>query len=295
MKSSKPYLIVAALVLLAIILLSSKLIAWGIGVLAAALIILGIQQLIKLNVKVTLFEDNVKNLDERNNTLLDHNKKLTQENNFLKERHFQITQIKSILELNLFEIDTKFKRSICNQETINYKDVKYFGSLSVSLKAKYGIDCKELRFKYDQENDVLKVANINPKFLSFGNRKMEWDFFEIYEYRGQNILADRQWMTSDDLYKDATALKEKYRVETENSLEKGPEEFAWIYTPIRQNIESAIRILFKGVCPNIEIAEESDDSFIPLEKLSFDIISGPKILDEHHEKGIVLPAKKVSD
>jgi len=284
MKSIKPYLIVTALVLLAIILLSSKLIAWGIGVLAAALIILGIQQLIKLNVKVTLFEDNIKNLDERNNTLLDQNKKLAQENNFLKERHFQITQIKSILELNLFEIDTKFKRSICSREIINNKDVKYFGSLNVSLKAKYGIDCKDLRFKYDQENDVLKVANINPKFLSFGNRKLDWDFFEIYEYRGQNILADKQWMTSDDLFKDAAALKEKYRVETENSLEKGPEEFAWIYSPIRQNIESAIRIMFRGVCPNIEIAEESDTSFIPLEKLSFDNISDQKILEEHPEK-----------
>jgi len=284
MRSIKPYLIVAALVLLAIILLSSKLIAWGIGVLAAALIILGIQQLIKLNVKVTLFEDNIKNLDERNNTLLDQNKKLAQENNFLKERHFQITQIKSILELNLFEIDTKFKRSICSREIINNKDVKYFGSLNVSLKAKYGIDCKDLRFKYDQENDVLKVANINPKFLSFGNRKLDWDFFEIYEYRGQNILADKQWMTSDDLFKDAAALKEKYRVETENSLEKGPEEFAWIYSPIRQNIESAIRIMFRGVCPNIEIAEESDTSFIPLEKLSFDNISDQKILEEHPEK-----------
>jgi len=284
MKSIKPYLIVTALVLLAIILLSSKLIAWGIGVLAAALIILGIQQLIKLNVKVTLFEDNIKNLDERNNTLLDQNKKLAQENNFLKERHFQITQIKSILELNLFEIDTKFKRSICSREIINNKDVKYFGSLNVSLKAKYGIDCKDLRFKYDQENDVLKVANINPKFLSFGNRKLDWDFFEIYEYRGQNILADKQWMTSDDLFKDAAALKEKYRVETENSLEKGPEEFAWIYSPIRQNIESAIRIMFRGVCPNIEITEESDTSFIPLEKLSFDNISDQKILEEHPEK-----------
>lgn len=283
MKKIKPYLIVALLVIFSIILLSSKLVIWGIGVLAAALIILGIQQLINLNVKVSLFEGNIKNLDEKNNELQALNKKLAEENSFLKERHFQITQIRSILELNLFEIDTKFTRSVSNQEKLNDRDIKYFGSLSVSLKAKYGIDCKELRFKYDQENNVLTVANINPKFLSFGNRKLEWDFFEIYEYRGQNILADKQWMTSDALYKYADTLKEKYRVSTEKSLESGPEEFSWIYDPIKQNVESAIRVLFKGLCPNIEIAEEADNSFIQLEKLSFDTPSGQKKITEHKE------------
>jgi hypothetical protein len=267
-KILKPYLIVLLLFVLAVILISSKLVLWGLGVLAAALVILGIQQLINLNVKLSLFENNIKNLDEKNNELLLRNKKLAEENNFLKERHFHITQIKSILELNLFEIDAKFRRSINNQEKVKNKDVKYFGSLSISLKAKYGIDCKELRFKYDKQNDILTVANINPKFLSFGNRKLEWDFFEIYEFRGQNILAEKQWMTSENLYKYADTLKEQYRVETEKALEQGPEEFAWIYKPIRQNVENVIKVLFKGLCNNIEIIDEADSTFIQLEKLS---------------------------
>jgi hypothetical protein len=284
MKAIKPYLLFALLILLSIILLSSKLIIWGIGILAAALIILGIQQLIKLNVKVSLFEDKIIKLDEKNNELQIQNKKLVEENSFLKERHFQITQIKSILELNLFEIDTKFTRSISNQEKINNKNIKYFGSLSISLKAKYGIDCKELRFKYDKDNNVLAVANINPKFLSFGNRKLEWDFFEIYEFRGQNILADRKWMTSDDLFKYADNLKEKYRVSVENSLETGPEEFTWIYTPIKQNVESVIKILFRGLCENIEIVDKADNSFVQLEKLSFETPLEPNKLEGHHKQ-----------
>lgn len=267
-KIIKPYLIVGFLVVLSVILISSKLVLWGLGVLAAALIILGIQQLISLNVKLSLFENNIKNLDEKNTELQSLNKRLIEENTFLKERHFHITQIRSILELNLFEIDTKFTRSINNQEKLKNKNIKYFGSLSISLKAKYGIDCKELRFKYDQDKDVLTVANINPKFLSFGNRKLEWDFFEIYEFRGQNILAEKQWMTSESLYKYADTLKEQYRVETEKALDQGPEEFAWIYKPIKQNVESVIRVLFQGLCPNIEITEYADDSFIELDKLS---------------------------
>jgi len=44
MKTIKPYLIVTILVLLAIIMISNKLIFWGIGVLAAALIILGVSR-----------------------------------------------------------------------------------------------------------------------------------------------------------------------------------------------------------------------------------------------------------
>jgi len=283
MKSNKSYLIVGFLVLVSITLLLSNIIVWGIWVLAAALVILGIQQLIRLNVKVSLFEGDMKNLGEKNNELQLQNKKLLEENSLLKERHFQITQIKSILELNLFEIDTKFTRSVSNQEVIEDKNIKYFGSLSISLKAKYGIDIRELRFKYDRENNILTVANINPKFLSFGNRKLEWDFFEIYEFRGQNILADKQWMTSEKLSEYAGSLKEKYRVEVENSLEMGPEEFGWIYIPVRQNVESVIKVMFRGVCKNITVADESDDSFTQIDRLTFDSSPDSEGIVEHKE------------
>ena len=281
MKKLNPYLIVALLVLVSFILLFNKLILLGIGLLAAALVILGIQQLINLNVKVTLSENNIKNLDEKNNNLLLQNQKLLEENSYFKDRHFQITQIKSILELNLFEIDSKFTRAICNKEKINDRDIKYFGSLSISMKAKYGIDYKDLRFKYDGENDVLTVANINPKFLSFGNRKLEWDFFEIYEYRYPNLLADKQWMTSDDLYQYANTLKEKYRVSTETSLEKGPEELEWIHAPIMENVGNTIKILFNGLCKNIRITDKADETFLNIDNLSYEKITEQKKLAEH--------------
>lgn len=57
-------------------------------------------------------------------------------------------------------------------------------ALGVSLKAKYGIDLKELRFKYMPESDELIVANINPRFLSFGNRSWNGSF-------------SRRWSTGD--------------------------------------------------------------------------------------------------
>jgi len=276
----KRYGIFSLLVIIALILLASKAIIWGLAAMGIALFIFGIQQLINLNVKVTQFEGDVVRLEDRNKALLKEKLKLEEENTFLKERHFQITQIKSILELNLFEIDTRFTRSVNKKEIINERNIKYFGSLSVVVKAKYGIDCKELRFKYIAEKDELIVANINPKFLSFGNRKLEWDFFEIYEFRNQNPLAEKRWMTSDDLYKYANRIKENYRVDTEKSLENGPEEFEWIYNPIRKNVENTIKVLFGGLCNKILIAEKPDDDFVPLEEVKFEALPEPARLKE---------------
>ncbi len=265
MTGIKRYLLVAVIIIVAIILLANKLVIWGAAFLAAGLIILGIQQLILLNVKVSKFEDNITGLEEKNHSLAKMNEKLMEENEFLKERHFQITQIKSILEMNLFEIDTRFKRTVNKTEQLNDREIRYIGSLGVSLKAKYGIDLKELRFKYLPESDELIVANINPRFLSFGNRKLEWEFFETLEYRRQLPLTVKRWMTSDDLAERAEKLKEDIRLETEHSLESGPEEFAWIMEPIRENVENTIRIMFKGVTGNIRIAEMADNTFVPIE------------------------------
>jgi hypothetical protein len=278
MTGIKRYLLVAGILLVAVILLANKLVVWGAAFIAAGLIILGIQQLILLNVKVSKFEDNISGLEEKNQGLAKMNEKLMEENAFLKERHFQITQIKSILEMNLFEIDTRFKRTVNRTEMLNDREIRHIGSLGVSLKAKYGIDLKELRFKYLPESDELIVANINPRFLSFGNRKLEWEFFETLEYRRQLPLTVKRWMTSDDLAEKADKLKEEIRLETENSLESGPEEFAWIMEPIRENVENTIRIMFRGICSNIRIAELADKSFVPLEGIRLEKLEEQKKL-----------------
>lgn len=283
----KRYGIFILLIGLALILLLNKIFLWGFAAMGVGLIIFGIQQLINLNVRVSQFQSRIEGLEDKNKSLAKLNDKLEEEITYLKERQFRITHIKNILELNLYEIDSKFNRSVKNKETISGgREIKYFGCLGVMVKAKYGIDCKELRFKYIPANDELIVANINPKFLSFGNRMLEWDFFEILEYRSQNPLADLRWMTTDDLYNYANKLKEDYRINTEKSLEKGPEELDWIYTPIKQSLENTIRILFRGICRNITILEKADESFQLLEEINFESL--PRMLDKQtpEQKGI---------
>lgn len=85
MTGLKRYLLVAGILLVAVILLANKLLIWGAAFLAAGLIILGIQQLILLNVKVSKFEDNISGLEEKNQGLAKLNEKLMEENAFLKE------------------------------------------------------------------------------------------------------------------------------------------------------------------------------------------------------------------
>ncbi|HPI68269.1 MAG TPA: hypothetical protein PL003_03520 [Bacteroidales bacterium] len=262
------YPVAILLGLVAVFLLFNNLFIWGLAAVGIAFAIVGIQKLIDLNVKVLTFQDNVKNLSDQNIALQKQNISLSDEINYLRDRHFQITQIKSILDMNLFEIFTKFTRTISKEEEVNERKIKYFGSLNVSITAKYGIDCKELRFKYIENENTLLVANITPKFLSFGTRNLEWDFFEILEYRRQNRLAEKRWMTSDDLHEYANKIKEDIRVNTEKSLEKGPEEFSWIYAPIRQNAENTIRILFGGFFQKIKIVENFDKSFYCIDNLS---------------------------
>ena len=88
-------------------------------------------------------------------------------------------------------------------------------------------------------------------------------------------------MVSYDLFEYANKVKEKYRMSVETSIEKGPEELEWIYKPIRQNVENAIKVLFRSMCPNIEIIDKADESFLPIEKLSFSPLPAKKRLEEH--------------
>ncbi len=282
-KLIRRYLLIIVIGLIAVILLASKMVIWGALFAAVALVVLGIQQLIQLNVKVTRFEDNISGLEEKNLDLVKLNEKLASENLYLRERHLQVTQIKSILEMNLFEIDTSFRRTVNKTETYNDREIRHLGCLNVSLKAKYGIDMKELRFRYNPSADELIVANVNPRFLSFGDRKLEWEFFETLEYRRQLPVTTRRWMTSDDLSERTAELKEEIRLHTEESVRRGPEELEWISGPIRENVENTIRVLFKGVCTNICFAEKHDNSFVPLDELKPEMVEGHR---KELQKGI---------
>ena len=104
------------------------------------------------------------------------------------------------------------------------------------------------------------------------------EFFETLEYRRQLPLTGKRWMTSDDLAEKADRLKEEIRLETEHSLESGPEEFSWIMEPIRENVGNTIRIMFRGLCSNIRIAELADDSFLPLEGIRLERLEEQKKL-----------------
>ena len=77
-----------------------------------------------------------------------------------------IRNVENALEVN-FMLHNKGvvadKRTYLSKEQIEEYN-KFGNSDKFLLARKYGIDCKELRFKYIAERDELIVANINPKF-----------------------------------------------------------------------------------------------------------------------------------
>ena len=48
--------------------------------------------------------------------------------------------------------------------------------------------------------------------------------------------------------------------------------------PIRENVGNTIRIMFRGLCSNIRIAELADDSFLPLEGIRLEKLEEQKKL-----------------
>ena len=123
----------------------------------------------------------------------------------------------------------------------------------------------------------------------FVTETAEMDYFLVTllgELESQPMLKARLYENMEMLVEERTRelsdanqrLKEEIRLQTEHSLESGPEEFAWIMEPIRENVENTIRIMFKGICSNIRIAELPDNSFVPLEGVRLEKLEEQKKL-----------------
>jgi len=54
--------------------------------------------------------------------------------------------------------------------------------------------------------------------------------------------------------------------------------------PIRENVENTIRIMFRGLCSNIHIAERADKTFVPIEEIKIDRLQEQKKLKKDDEK-----------
>lgn len=261
-KNLKVYLTLGAFIVISVLLILNDIIGYGLILLVFAIVIFWVWQ---------FFNKKQKDENEKLNTQVkqkeQENQKLKSENEELRNRKFNISEIRNILDLGLMEISTNLTRTWNEKFKHNERSVHFIGALEIKVTAKYGIDLKELRIKYDRELNTVYVANINPKFLSFTDLDSNWIITELMEYKVPFISANH-WRKSSDLGDLGAQIQENLRKKTHQEIKQGPKELKWVIEPLKKQIHHTLEfILGKSNC-NVEFVEQFDDSFKPLDEHS---------------------------
>jgi Ca2+/Na+ antiporter len=190
----------------------------------------------------------------------------------LEDRKISVSQISSIAELGLMEVDSSFTRVF--NRTCDDGKKRFIGALRIDIRAKYGVDLKELRFK--REAGKVKVANLNPKFLSVTGKKCEWQIAETMELTEANPMnkklfgSEDYWRTRSRNDKLTMQICDEIMRQTELEMETGIEELEWTEKIMRNQIMGMLKLLFS---PDTEtIACDCDETFVGIE--GFLVVSG---------------------
>ncbi len=269
MKKLKTYIYIALIIVIALILAFNKMAIYGLIVVGLGALGLVIRQQI-LETKDAKIEALQNKLNANKNEL----KSIQEELNDLRNRKLNISDIKNILDLGLLEVNTNFTRTWNNNFTHKKSEVQFIGALKVSIIAKFGIDIQELRFKYLPDLDELLVANVKPKFLSFSDLNYSWEISELLEYK-KPYIGGRYWTKTKHYQHLKQNLKEKYQNQIHNEVKNGPEELAWMLTPLKKQIKNTIHLLLGSNERKIIMVNEYDDSFMPPEGIHEILLNKP--------------------
>jgi len=209
-------------------------------------------------------EKEVAHLSEKLENLSRQNEALSQELDELRHRRWNVSELKHILDLGVMEIHTSFTRTWDNKFKHKNKDVHFIGALKVKVSARYGIDLKQLRLKFDKEARKLYIANLQPKLLSFNDINYIWEIAEILEYK-KPFIGSNYWRKSKELQELGAQIKEEFRLQTHEEVKNGPEEMQWILEPIKTHLINTVEWLFKSPGIQVEIISETGEGFLPLE------------------------------
>jgi len=255
---------ILVILLIAFLFIFHKYIIWGIVSIIVALLIFWCWQLFSKN-QTNKFE----NLERQNTKLIEDKFILEKQIEELKTRKFNISSINAILDLGLIEIDTSFTRIINQEMEIQGRSVHFWGALKVDVVAKYGIDLKNVRIRKGNKEAEYILANVNPTFLSFKRRHCEWKISEILEYKQiVPVIGNHYWIVSPELERVASNIKENCRIETEKSIENGPEEMKWLLPPLKKQIEKSIEVIFNSMNCSVSIVDKFDNSFVALDQFA---------------------------
>ena len=256
----KTFLILGAIIAVAVVLILNKFIVYGVIVFGVGAAAVGFYHLL-----MKQKDDEIHNLKTQLKETDKTATSLKSENVELRNRKLNISEIKSVVDLGLMEVNTNFTRVWNEKSEYNNKHVRFIGALQVSIVAKYGLDMKDLRVKFNEEKNELTVANIVPKFLSFSDLNYDWKIAEVLEYTVP-LMGEKHWSTTKDLEALNGEFKENYRKRINEEVKNGPVEMEWVLTPLKKQVAGALELMLGAQGRKIRIVEKFDDSFKALKE-----------------------------
>ena len=260
-RNLKMYLILGAIIAVALVLIMNKFLAYGLivfGVGAAA--VAAYHLLMKQK------DDQIHNLKSQLKESDKTTSSLKSENTELRNRKLNVSDIKSVVDLGLMEVNTNFTRVWNEKSEFEKKHVRFVGALQVSIVAKYGLDMKDLRIKFNAEKNEVTVANIQPKFLSFSDLNYDWKIAEVLEYNVP-LIGEKHWQTSKDTEALNSEMKENYRKRINEEVKNGPAEMEWVLNPLKKQVAGALEMILGAQGRKIKVVEKFDESFKTLKEL----------------------------
>ena len=261
-RNLKMYLILAVIIAAAVLLILNKFLVYGlvVGGVGFAAVLLYQAFMKQKDDEINNLKAQLKEVDKTATSLKD-------ENTELRNRKLNISEIKSVVDLGLMEVNTNFTGVWNDKSDYQGKQIRFIGALQVSIVAKYGLDMKDLRVKFNPDKNELTVANILPKFLSFSDLNYDWKVAEVLLYTVP-LVGEKHWQTTKDLEALNSEMKENYRKHINEEVKNGPTEMEWVLTPLKKQVASALELMLGANGRKIKIVEKFDDSFKALSEFT---------------------------
>jgi len=258
----KTWLVLGVFIVVALVLILNKMLVYGLVIFGVGILGVGLWNLL-----MKQKDNEIHRLKNELEETTRNTASLEDENSELRNRKLNITEIKSVLDLGLMEVNTNFTR-VWNEETVHQeKKVQFIGALQVSIIAKYGLDLKDLRVKFNEQTNEIVVANILPKFLSFNDLNYVWKIAEVLEYKTP-MIGEPFWKKSEDMEGLNNDIQDKYQKRIHEEVKNGPAEMQWVLEPMKKQVAGALAILFDAKGRKITIVESFDESFKALQDFS---------------------------
>lgn len=159
-----------------------------------------------------------------------------------KERSkLNVVGLSPILHLAVLNIDSSFVRTFVRED--HDAGLTFNGALRADICAEYGVKLEEVGFRYDEEGNVLYLANFHPGLLSFSKKQLTWEIansFASRSFLGKSYLSASHPAAKSFTQKMSHELRDALEKEID---ERKIQEFEWLSPMISQQVTDMLKLL----------------------------------------------------